>query len=38
MPWLYVINDINGEENVETFFLKKLEKTNQKEFRIEKKK
>ena len=32
----YVINDLNGEENTGTFYEKKLQKTNQKEFRIEK--
>ena len=31
----YVINDLNGEEIVETFYEKELQKTNQKEFRIE---
>ena len=32
----YVINDLNGEEIVGTFDEKELQKTNQKEFRIEK--
>ena len=32
----YVINDLNGEEIVITFYEKGLQKTNQKEFRIEK--
>ena len=32
----YVINDLNGEEIVRTFYEKGLQKTNQKEFRIEK--
>ena len=36
VPWTYVINDLNGEENIETFYEKELQKTNQKEFRIEK--
>ena len=36
VPWTYVINDLNGEEIVETFYEKGLEKTNQKEFKIEK--
>ena len=36
MPWTYVINDPNGEEIVATFYLKELQKTNQKEIRIEK--
>ena len=36
VPWTYVINDLNGEEIIETFYENKLKKTNQKEFRIEK--
>ena len=32
----YVINDLNGEEIIGTFYEKELQKTNQKEFRIEK--
>ena len=32
----YVINDLNGEENVGTFYENELQKTNQKEFRIKK--
>ena len=32
----HVINDINGEEIVGTFYEKELQKANQKEFRIEK--
>ena len=36
VPWTYVINDLNGEEIIETFYEKELQKTNQKEFRIEK--
>ena len=36
VPWTYVINDINGEEVTRTFYEKELQKTNQKEFRIEK--
>ena len=36
VPWTYVTNDINGEEIVRTFDKKELQKTNQKEFRIEK--
>ena len=35
MPWTYVINDFNGEEIVGTFYKKNLQKTNQKEVRIE---
>ena len=38
VPWVYVINDLNGEEIIETFYEKELQKTNQKEFRIEKEK
>ena len=30
------MNDLNGEEIIGTFYEKELEKTNQKEFRIEK--
>ena len=36
VPWAYVINDLNGEDIVGTFHEKELQKTNQKEFRIEK--
>ena len=36
VPWTYVINDINGEEIIGTFYEKELQKTNQGEFRIEK--
>ena len=36
VPWTYVINDLSGEEIIETFYEKELQKTNQKEFRIEK--
>ena len=35
-PWTYVIDDLNGEEIIGTFYEKELQKTNQKEFRIEK--
>ena len=35
-PWTYVINDLNGEEIVGMFYEKELQKTNQKEFRVEK--
>ena len=35
-PWTSVINDLNGEEIIGTFYEKELQKTNQKEFRIEK--
>ena len=36
IPWTYVINDVNDEEIAGRFYKKKLQKTNQKEFRIEK--
>ena len=36
VPWTYVINDLNGEESIGTFYEKKLQKTNQQKFRIEK--
>ena len=36
VPWTYVINDLNGEETIGTFFEKELQKTNQQELRIEK--
>ena len=36
LPWRYIINDLNGEEILGTFYEKKFQKTNQKEFRIEK--
>ena len=36
VPWAYVINDLNGEEIVGTFYENKLKKTNQKELRIKK--
>ena len=35
-PWTYFINDLNGDEIIGTFYEKELQKTNQKEFRIEK--
>ena len=35
VTWTYVINDLNGEEFIGTYE-KELQKTNQKEFRIEK--
>ena len=34
--WTYVINDLKWEEIMGTFYEKELQKTNQKEFRIEK--
>ena len=36
VSWTYVINDLNGEEIVGTFYENELQKTNQKEFRIAK--
>ena len=36
VPWTYVISDLNGEEIVGSFYEQELQKTNQKEFRIEK--
>ena len=36
VPWTHVINDLNGEEITGTFNEKELQKTNQKEFWIEK--
>ena len=36
VPCIYVINDLNGEEIIGTFFEKELQKINKKEFRIEK--
>ena len=35
VPWTYVINDLNGEEIIGTFYEEELQKTNKKEFRIE---
>ena len=34
--WTYAIDDLNGEEIVGTFYKKELQKTNQKEFIVEK--
>ena len=36
VPWTYVLNDLNGEEIIGTFYENELQKTDQKEFRIEK--
>ena len=36
VPWTYVINDLNGEEIIGTFYENELQRTDQKEFRIEK--
>ena len=35
VPWTYVISELNGEKIIGSFYEKKLQKTNQKEFRIE---
>ena len=35
VSWTYVINDLKREEMVGTFYEKELQKTNQREFRIE---
>ena len=35
-PWTHVINDLNGDEIIGTFYEKELQKTNQQKFRIEK--
>ena len=36
MPWTYVISDLKGEEMFRTFYEKELQKTNPKEFKVEK--
>ena len=36
MPRTYVINDLNGEEIVQTFYQKELQNKNKKEFRAKK--
>ena len=36
VPWTYVINDLNGEEIIGTFYENELQSTNQQEFMIEK--
>ena len=36
VPWTYVVSDLNGEKIIGSFYKKELQKTNQKEFRIEK--
>ena len=35
-PWTYVINDLNGDEIIGTFYEEKIQKTNQEELRREK--
>ena len=34
VPWTYVLNDLNGEEIIGTFYENELQKTKQNEFRI----
>ena len=36
VPWTYAINDLNGEEITGSFYEEELQKTTEKEFRIEK--
>ena len=36
VPWTYDINDLNGKKITGSFYEKELQKTDQKEFRIEK--
>ena len=36
VPWKYVISDLKGKEIVGTSYENKLQKTNQKKFRVEK--
>ena len=36
VPWTYVVGDLNGEEITGSFYEKELQKTSQKELRIEK--
>ena len=36
VPWTYVIDDLNDEEIIGTFYEKNIQKTNQEEFRIKK--
>ena len=36
VPWTYIINDLNGEEIIGTFYKQELQKTNQQEIRKEK--
>ena len=37
VPWAYIIDDLNGEEIIGTFYEKELQKANQEGFRTEKK-
>ena len=34
VPWTYVINDLNGDEIIGTFYENELQKNNQQEFKI----
>ena len=36
MPWTYVISNLKEEETDGTFYGKEMQKTNKKEFRVEK--
>ena len=36
VPWIHIISDLNKEKIVATFYEKELQKTNQKEHRVEK--
>ena len=36
VPWTYIVNDLNGEETIGSFYEKEMQKTSQEEFRIEK--
>ena len=36
LPWTYVIDDLNGEKIIGTFYAEVLQNTNQREFMIEK--
>ena len=36
VPWAYIINDLNGEEIIGTFYEKEPQKNNQQKFRTEK--
>ena len=36
VPWTYVLNDLNSEEIIGTFYENELQDTKQNEFRIEK--
>ena len=36
VPWTYILNDLNGEEIISTFYENESQATNQQEFRVEK--